>query len=225
MNKVALFDFCETLANFQTADAFVNYVASNYPLSRNIRRNKIRHALQSLKIITVVERLFPKCSFNKRLVLWQLKGYNLSTIENASREYYFKIVKPNLIAETIERLRALQDDGWRVLIVSAGYETYLKWFCQDFDIEIKDLIAVKIKFNQEGVCLGCFDGGDRLWDKVDILSKRFESKKIQSIAFSDGLSDLPMLMWADEGVVVRKRNKTSWNEKLNYNFKEIIWDY
>ena len=26
MNKVALFDFCETIANFQTADAYVDFV-------------------------------------------------------------------------------------------------------------------------------------------------------------------------------------------------------
>lgn len=224
MNKVALFDFCETIANFQTGDAFVNYVAANYPISQNKRRNKIRHTLQRFKVISVIERLFPKSSFNKRLVLWQLKGYKQSTIENASREYYLNMVKPNLIPETIEQLRSLQENGWRILIVSAGYETYLKWFCQDYRIKISDLIAVKIKFNKRGVCLGRFDGGDRLWDKVDILSKRFENQKIQSIAFSDGLSDLPMLMWADEGVVVRKRSKASWNEKYNYNFKEIIWD-
>lgn len=224
MNKVALFDFCETLANFQTGDAFVNYVATNYPIRQNIRRNKIRHTLKRFKFISVVERLFPKFSFNKRLVLWQLKGYKHSTIEKASREYYLDKVKPNLIPETIELLRSLQDNGWRVLIVSAGYETYLKWFCQDYGIMISDLIAVKIKFNKAGVCLGRFDGGDRLWDKVDILSRRFERQEIQSIAFSDGLSDLPMLMWADEGVVVRKRSNASWNKKLNYNFKEILWN-
>ena len=29
MKKIALFDFCETIANFQTADAFVDFVRFN----------------------------------------------------------------------------------------------------------------------------------------------------------------------------------------------------
>lgn len=220
--KIALFDFCETLANFQTGDAFVNYVSKNYPIRVNIFRNIIRRILHKTKVIYAIERIHPKLSFNKRLVLWQLRGYELGIVEDAAKEYYENVVKPNLIPETIGKMIELQNEGWRILIVSAGYEVYLKYFCNDFNIAIEDLIAVKIKFNKRNICLGKFDGGDRLWDKVEVLTARFKGRKIQSIAISDGHSDLPMLKWADEGIVVRKRNKTSWNK--NNNFKELIWD-
>lgn len=220
MNKVALFDFCETIANFQTADAFIDYVRSITRRRSMINKEKIRLFLKRTYILKVLGRIYPRYSLNKRLILWQLRGFTEHELEQYAQTYYEVKIKPNLISDVVKELINHQNNGWRVLIVSAGYEIYLKYFCLDFNIPLEDLIAVKIKFKRD-LCLGCFDGGDRLWDKIDKLNERFDRSSLISIAYSDSPTDLPLLKWAKEAVVVRRTDKISWSNNLN--FKEIVW--
>lgn len=219
-NKIALFDFCETLANFQTADEYVNYVRKQTDSKSMKVKESIRLILKRARVIKVFELIFKEASINKRIVLWQLRGVNYSILDQLAKSYYYNVIKKNLIKEVVAEMQQLQNNGWRIVIVSAGYEIYLKYFCDDFLISQNDLISVKIKFS-DNKCLGTFDGGDRLWDKTKKLDERFDKSNITSKAFSDSISDLPLLKWADEGYVIRRSTSDCWN-KL-YNFKEITW--
>lgn len=219
--KVVLFDFCETLVNFQTADAFVDYIR----LESNYKRMKIKENfrifLVNTRLLYVFARIFPRSSINKRIKLWQLKGMDNSIIEHYAESYYNNIVKSNLIVNMIDILHDYQKKGWTVFIVSGGYEIYLKYFCIENAIPLKNLISVKIK-TKGNTCLGCFDGGDRLWDKTTKLDEILNRKMIYSVAYSDSITDLPLLKWANKGVVVRRKDKKRWFN--NYNFEEIIWE-
>lgn len=218
--KVALFDFCETIANFQTADTFVHYVRGRTDNKLMIKKEKIRKFLRNIKALAILDKLFRHSSINKRLVLWQLKGFDKNELEIFAKSYYYDVIKKNFITEVIDELRNLKQNNWRIIIISAGYEIYLKYFCFDFGIPLENLISVKIKYKEDR-CLGIFDGGDRLWDKTKKLDALLNRKNIESIAFSDSISDLPMLLWADEGCVVRRADKRSWAH--DYKFKEILW--
>ena len=44
----------------------------------------------------------------------------------------------------------------------------------------------------------------------------------KSIAYSDSISDLPLLQWADEGVVVSRHKSQAWAK--TYGFTEIVHD-
>ena len=219
--KIALFDFCETLANFQTADAFIDYIRKRKASKLMRRKEEFRLFLNKMKVITILNRFFPKSSINKRLVLWQLKGLMQEEVELYAQSYYIEVIKNNLITNVVDELKRYQKEDWRIIIISAGYDVYLKYFCLDFGISIDDLIAVKIKFNKKK-CSGTFYDGDRLWDKTQKLDKLYKKDEIQSIAFSDSTSDLPLLLWADEGVVVRNKKKQDLFK--NYKFKQILWD-
>lgn len=224
-DKVALFDFCETIANFQTADAFVEYTRNQYPNASTLLLRATRLIQQILylsRLTRIIDVFFPKLSFNKRLVLLQLKGLTRSQVEDAAIKFYNDIIRPNLISPVLDELKAKQKEGYNIYIVSGGYEVYLKYFAKDYKIDSQNLISVKIKFFNE-ICLGVFDGGDRLWDKVECL----ENKNIKTpgsfiIAYSDSPTDFPFLKWADEAVVIRKKDKKSWASK--YGFKELVWE-
>ena len=218
--KVAVFDFCETLVSFQTADAFVFYVRENYGTKRMIYKEKLRLLLMKFRIIHFVSFFFPHTSLHKRLVLWQLRGFNKRDLEKYAQEYYENTIKPNFIQVVINKLLQLQNNGWRILIVSGGYDIYINYFALDYNIPQSDVIAVKIKYIREK-CKGLFDGGDRVWDKVQILDKLFHKDKIESIAFSDSPTDIPLLMWANKGIVVRRSDKPKWDIKKQ--FDELIW--
>lgn len=218
--KIAIFDFCETIANFQTADAFVVYVRENTKSKSMYRKEYFRLLLRKTRILAILSKLIKHSSINKRLVLWQLKGFSQEILEQFAEKYYNEKIRPNFIEPVISRLEELKKDGWRIVVISGGYEIYLRYFCIEFNIPLSDLIAVKIGF-KDGLCNGQFDGGDRLWDKVEQLDERFKRSSIDSIAFSDSITDLPLLLWANKSFVVRRKDRQPWYNR--FKFQEIIW--
>ena len=108
-NKVALFDFCETLVNFQTADAFVEYVRANCKDNKHMHKwNNIRLFLIKTRIIPILSRLLPKISIHKRIVLYQLKGKTKIELSEYAQCFYKNMILPNLIHEVIDELKKLQ---------------------------------------------------------------------------------------------------------------------
>jgi hypothetical protein len=77
--NLVIFDFCETIANFQTADAFVEFVLTKKPKSwRNFYYEKIISYLKKNYIIAICHKFFPKKNIEKRLnrlrefFLWEI---------------------------------------------------------------------------------------------------------------------------------------------------------
>ena len=69
MKKIAFFDFCGTLVNFQTANIFVDYVRKRKGNSWMRLMNLIFNVCNKLKIFAVVNKMFPGYQFSKRMKL------------------------------------------------------------------------------------------------------------------------------------------------------------
>lgn len=220
MNKVALFDFCETLANFQTADPFVDYVRESKQSKRMIFWERLKKLHDKSRIVGLIEYFFFRNqSLAKRLKCYQLKGLSKLYLEKMAKCYYDEVIRPNLIPKMVDELEKLKD-SYKIYLVSGGYDLYLNYFVKEFSLD--GCISTKIKF-EDGVCTGTFDGKDCMnFNKVKLLDHFFKVKPNHVIAYSDSKSDLPMLRWADEGIVVIKNNRGNWNN--HYNFKEIVWE-
>lgn len=220
MNKVALFDFCETLANFQTADPFVDYVRDHRQQKRMVRWEKIKRLHDRSIIIGLIEYIFfPKFSISKRLKLFQLRGFCKSDLEIFAKGYYKEKIKPNLIKKVLEEMTSLKSEGYKIYLVSGGYDIYLKYFVQDYELD--GCISSKIGF-KGNICTGHLDGKDCMFDnKVTLLDRFFVTKPSFTVAYSDSKTDIPFLKWADEGVVISKNRPKEWAG--DNNFREIIW--
>ncbi len=220
MNKVALFDFCETIANFQTADAYVDFVRERLNDSRMCRLEKVQRFLRTIKVIQIIEKLTKyRFSINKRIKLWQLRGHNLSELQALAKDYYLERIKPNFIPEMVEKLLELKIQGYSIFLVSGGYDIYLHYFAEENGLS--GVISTRIGF-KEDFCTGKFDGIDCLRDgKPKLLNKFFSSKPIFSVAFSDSKSDLPFLKWVNEGYVISRNKHQEWSTENK--LKEIIW--
>lgn len=219
--KIALFDFCETIANFQTADAFIEYVRIKSRSRRMHFLNQLYSLCRFIRLIPILERFLPIVSLNKKILTYQLRGFSSLQIDEYANMYYLEVVRPNLIKETIDRLITLISEGYEVIILSAGFDVYLKYFCLEYEIPLDNLICTKIQFCNN-CCTGSFDGEDCINEfKIKYLEKRINKESCYSIAFSDSPSDLPMLKWADKGFIVLKSGRKNWG--VNYNFETIIW--
>lgn len=218
-NRIAVFDFCETLANFQTADAFVRFVIEH---EGKTRWSIIYQILRKYKVVAALARLFPHRSINKAFVLLQLRGLSEESMIEYGIKYYQEIVKPNLIQETIDELRMWQSKGERILLASGGYDVYLRYFAEEYGIAAIDTVSTKLKFRR-GVFTGFFDGPDCMRkQKVKRLSKILSRNACYIRAYSDSDSDLPLLLWADEPVNVVKFG--SENSLSKFSFRHVIWN-
>lgn len=220
IHKLAVFDFCETIADFQTASAFVDFVRHN----TNSFGVRLRNGIYVLMVKGQVVRLLTvltahKYFIGKKLKLWQLKGLSQDFLEAQALRFYEERVKPHLIGATISRLKELQGEGYTVGLSSGGYGLYLRHFVKEYGIGFCQCSEIGFR---KGKCTGKMAGADCMREeKVRRLSKEFGEDCDGSLAFSDSISDLPLLQWASTGVVVSRGEHQRWVEK--YGFQEIIW--
>ena len=219
-DKIALFDFCETLTDFQTADAYVDFVRERIGDSRSFRWERFRNLLVKTKIASILSRLFPDASMPKKIKLQQLKGFSEEELKDQAYSYYQERIRPHFIRPAIQQLYNLQAEGYRVGLVSGGYSIYLCYFTEEFHLDF--VISSKIAFDDNKICTGRLAGKDCMnHNKVRMLDEFFLERPGESIAVSDSKSDLPLLRYASQGVVISHLTHQKWID--NYHFEELIW--
>lgn len=220
--KLVVFDFCETLVTFQTADKFIDFVIekANYTNFRGV--GILTTILSKLRFLAVVSKLFPKFNLTKRLKLYQIKGVSKMTIDTLAIQYYNEILIHNKILPLHELLLKHIDNNDHILIVSGGYAPYIKHFSEKHKLQYA--FATEIEFKNDKAT-GMFSGKDCLFNqKVVLIESYLTNNKIvfeESIAYSDGITDLPLLRWADKSFVVSKGKSQKW--ALENGYGEIIW--
>jgi HAD superfamily hydrolase (TIGR01490 family) len=222
IQKLGIFDFCETLVSFQTADAFIDYVRKIEGTFFMRFLEKALFILIKVKLIAAFNKFFPDLSIGKRLKLLQLRGFTFEKLDNLACLYFRDTIKPNLIDPILEEMRKLAQQGYEICLVSAGYSIYLKYFaCEN---HINHIISTEIAFNNNR-CNGTMLGKDCINnEKVIRIKKYFADQNVDfhdSISFSDSITDLPLLLFAGQGVVISHNQSQKWCHQ--YNFKEIVW--
>ena len=220
VKKLIIFDFCETLVNIQTADNFVLWVLDKEKVNSKFQLDFIRR-LKKIKFITILNLLFPRLNFEKRLLLRLLRNLSQETI-NENAKNYAQWLKGKWTLELKDLFMMHIDKRDQIIVISGGYEIYLKHFFAEFPEVV--VFGTKIEF-KNGKLTGEFEGKDCMFqEKVKILNSWIETSgynKENSVVFSDSISDLPLLKWANEGFVVSHKKEQNW-AKMN-NLKEIIW--
>lgn len=220
-DKVAFFDFCETLVDFQTAGAFVDFVREEINDRRVNFRNLCFVYLRKLRIISLIDqKTHWKYSLNKRLKLYQLKGLDIKLLEHLAERYYIEKIRVKFIPDVLNKLKELQVEGFSVGLVSGGYGIYLKYFVEEFGLQF--CYSSNVGFSN-GKCTGQMSGPDCMREnKVLILKEKYGTPPAESFAFSDSISDLPLLQWVAKGIVVSHGRHQHWID--NHQLNEIIWD-
>lgn len=222
-NKVALFDFCETLIKFQTADAFIDYVYSATQSKRMLRFEKCRlfvYKIQLPRVLNAKFRLWDRLSINKRWRIYELRGLDEQTINDLSYRFYVDRLRPNIIVPVLSEMKKKKKEGFYIGIVSGGFDTYIKYFAKDYGVDF--LVSSKIKYKNH-ICMGVIDGPDCMGArKVEMLKDLFPTAPQSSWFYTDSISDLPLLLWVKNGVVVSKNKHQEWINK--YNLNELLWE-
>jgi HAD superfamily hydrolase (TIGR01490 family) len=219
--KLVIFDFCETLVNFQTADNFVDYIIDKERYYKFRWVKYLDKILIKTRVMAVVSKFFSELNPSKRLKLFQIRGISNEKVNQYANEFYEERLMPNLISPLYDLFLEHLEKGDYVLIISGGYSPYIKIFADKH--EIKGYFATEIDCSQTRIS-GRFFGKDCLFQqKVVLLDQYLLENKIEyseSIVYSDSSSDLPLLKWANTAFVVSKDKSQPWAGKNG--FEEII---
>lgn len=220
LEKWALFDFCETVANFQTANAYVDFVCAKKSNFRIYILSVLFRALNKFKVFRLCDALSGKDLYLlKRFKLYLLKGLNENELEEFAREYYEKSIKHNFITPLVDRLNDLKNRGYKILVVSGGYSIYIHYFVKDYNLD--GYIANEIKFI-DGKCAGILEGVNCMNEnKPMLLDLFFKDKPLYTEAYSDSITDIPFLKWANRGIVISRYQSQTWSKQNG--FEEIVW--
>ncbi len=218
-NQIHIFDFCETLVNRQTADGFVNFVLEhketpNFYLRRTFLT--LIDFLSSLKFFIILNKCFGENSFEKGLRLYSL--INLDEVYLNQLALKFSNSLKNNLNNNVWKVFEKTDKNNRI-ICSGGYNLYLKYFFAEHDV--KNLICTEFEFKNNRFT-GFWEGKDCMRnEKVKRLEKLGLKKgQIEITVYTDSSSDLPLLNYADNGIVVGKNQKPFWANKFEF----LTWD-
>ena len=181
-NKLALFDFDGTLVDFDTVNPFIRFVLKTHP-----------------ELDVDPDLTLPHKQYRLKL----LKGLTEFELSQLAEQYYEKEIKPNLIPQTTNELKRLCDKGYKICVVSGSYDVYLQYFCNEYRID--SLVCTTILY-RDGICQGAFDGLDCLGSNKLVLLRDVYGVdsflEIQSVAYSDSSSDLPLFHACRESFAV-----------------------
>lgn len=204
--KVVIFDFCETLVDFQTADEFLLYIIEKNGMHRLKDLLKFYSSTLLYKVMGKVSHKF----WLKNILLNLVKNISKKELEYLSLLFYEEKVKSSLILPVFNVLKKESDDGSYTVIISGGYECYLKHFFPEYvDCVIGTKLEYSLSTNQccqtSPDCLGV----EKL-NRLDFISTYIE--KDNSSVFSDSYTDMPLFGITNNSFLVRKNSTV--NKKL-----------
>ncbi len=228
MEKVVLLDFCGTVVPFQTFDRFMEYILCRekkyfsgrvgYVVKRSL------FVLQRIAQVFRIHRLL-----YKEYLVRKTRGISKKAMERYASEYYEQELRPCLISDTEAIVKNYISRGYRIIILSAACDLYLKYYAKEHGI--KDIVSTRIRF-KDGCSVGRISGTDCIGgEKVNRLKKYMEMEKegtgmkgmhVQIEAgISDSVSDLPMLLLCHKQIVISHKQHQDW---VTDRMEEIIWD-
>ena len=127
-------------------------------------------------------------------------------------------IVPNLYEEILKIIENYRENNYFVYLASGGYDLYLKHFISEFGFT--DCFCTKLKFVKERFT-GRIEGWDCVGEnKTKLLKQYFRKPLEEKVVYTDSKSDLPLLLWADKGIVVSKKGYRTWTKE--YGLEEYL---
>ena len=199
--KIAVFDYCETLVNMQTGNDFINFY---------IHRNAgiiTRIAAYCISYFRIFKRR------RKGLLLRLLSGESLDSIERTADLYASQRLEAQENKNVIAFMKRLEQEGYRVIILSAGYSVYITSHNKKFKADkviANDFCYVNATFTGRLIQEDCYGS-----NKLKRLEVAFSDEKIdyeKSYFFSDCMSDLPLFKIFGNSFLVTRQNIVPFSE-------------
>ncbi len=207
--RLVIFDFCDTITNFQTANEFCKFV-----LKKEKRRALL--LVDQLFEVGFLYRIFTKLGLKgvlskKKLLLSGLKGIKKGQLDSYGLDYVEQVIEKNRNQVVYFRFLEHLENGDRVVINSGGYEPYLKQFADKYNV--KYCYSTQFDYCRD-VFNGSMNGRDCLGiEKVNKMKQTGLLNQTYSEVFvySDSKTDMPIFNLATRKIaVIKQSNVPDW---------------
>jgi len=208
-SEIAIFDFDNTLINFQSADRFVDFV---YKSDKTLWGRFIT----ILHPILIKLKLLPG-SRNKKWILKKLFGIHIDTLKAQSKNFYNQEIRPNFNKQVLDKLIEHKKKDDYLILLSGSYSSYLKHFCHEFKIDC--LISTKILIDKK-ICQGKIDGIDCMGiNKLIMLNDFLDKNKFDmsnSSFYTDHHSDIYIYPLIKNFYLIDYGQNNDWAKNVTY---------
>jgi HAD superfamily hydrolase (TIGR01490 family) len=214
--RVAIFDFCETLVPFQTGDGFLRLLVFKHKQSIH----KIAAYVITTRLWRKTLKLFAPNQSTRDWLVPLTRGISEASVVETGYEYAAQL-RPFLNEDMKKILNQHLSDGSSIFIASGGYEEYLQFFF-DKSTQVK-IVGSRLQY-LNGSATGKLDGFVCLGkEKVERLRKILDQAidQVESSVYSDCKSDAPLfgMVCKNRWLVTlpRSANKTAILERFGVN--------
>ncbi|MGH7201894.1 MAG: HAD-IB family hydrolase, partial [Planctomycetaceae bacterium] len=195
---IAVFDLDGTLLRSDSFLAFLMTFSVRFRQRRKLVRLPLWVAAYLLRLVSAQRA--------KQGLLEYFLGGEPSERIAEHAEWFCEVWLPSRLHPLgIELLRRHQAAGHRVILLSASPDLYVPAIGRALGIE--ETICTRVR-SAEGRCLGVLDGLNCKGEaKLAALKDHLACDEAppESFAYGDSAHDLPVLMWARQGVLIRRR--------------------
>ena len=187
--KIAFFDFDGTITTQDSLPDFIKFAIGKPKYYLGL-------CLLSPILLAYVLKLLPNHSAKEKMISYFFKGWPEKNFQTGADEYAAlqidKIVRP----KALEKLRWHQEQGHKVVIVSASMKSWLKQWCDTQNVE---LISTQLEIKQ-GKLTGKFATKNcHGKEKVNRIKEQYSLQDYSYIyAYGDSSGDKDMLKLANE---------------------------
>ena len=204
--KVALFDIDKTIIKGDSMFKILGYTLRKYPKA-------------ILGIVPLIFKLFKykvgliNTKTAKESMFYILKYLNKDDLY----DFYKQVLKKNIYCDAENRMKELYSRNYKIILVSASPECYLKYFEEEEFIDF--VIGTRLYRegnNVKNKIIGENCKGEEKVRRINEYLRKLDIiiDKENSVAFSDSLSDIPMFNLVNKAYLI--------NYNKNHNKYEIL---
>ena len=182
--RLAVFDFDGTLCALNSYRALLG----------ERLRSGLRSCMRIAPAVVLRQTGLLSSSALKNRLLDEFRGWSRARLNQLGESLYDSRLRPCLIPPAIAELRIRREKGFQLVVVSGAFDFLLAPFCAEHGITLYG--CSQVGFDGD-TCTGRIQGSEMLGEtKRRFLARQFSRTPVdwdQSYAYSDELTDLPLL--------------------------------
>lgn len=202
--RLVIFDFCDTITNFQTANEFCKFVLKKESKYGLVHFNTL---LKRFYIYRVISKMGLKSWFSEKTVLLsRLKGISSIKMDEFAMNFIDEVIETNLNLEVYNRFLNHIKIGDVVVLNSGGYEPYLKLFAKKYGVN--HCFSTQLEYTNN-IFKGRVKGKDCLGEEKVIrmiTAELLNNTYSDIVVYSDSITDMPIFNLATHKIAVIKES-------------------
>ena len=218
MNTVVFFDVDNTLIDGYSQKYFIRYLFhKKYINIFNLILGNCWFLLYKLNIVRDIDKAI-------NYLLSFLGAMSKAEIDSMMDDFFISHIKSNIFTDAITRVRWHQKNKHHIILLSNSLCPIVSRLANF--LKVKDFFCTKLDYN-DNVCLGKVSGrvltGEQKLEKAKIFISKAGGTKIESFFYTDHHSDLSLLKFVDQPIIVNP-DKVLLRYAKNNNWKVLKYN-